>query len=158
MTNLSVDDIRPFFDLAFERMLNASERLGCDVNGLPDLDGANSVFQLVTHCDAMARWWLDHAVLGNPTQRDRPSEFTASGSPDELEALVSRFRSELDTLLPAVLATISPAMVQPDDHDGGWPWTTNAIVLHVIEELFQHAGHVDITCDLVLRGRSAGPS
>lgn len=153
MTALRNDEIRPFIDLAFERMMSAARKLGGDVNATPDLDGANSVFQLVTHCDAMARWWLDHAVLGNPTTRDRPSEFTASGSRADLDALVSRFQADLDSILPAVLDTAVPALSPPDDHERVWPWTTHAIVLHVIEELFQHAGHVDITCDLVLRNR-----
>jgi len=151
MSEIRDTDLRPFFDLAFDRMLAKAAALGPDVNRRPVVDDANSVFQIITHCVGMARWWLDHAVLGNPTTRDRASEFTAEGSAAELDELVSRFRRDLNALLPAVLATDVPQLSAPAAHGRVWPWTTTAIVLHVIEELFQHAGHVDVTTDLVLR-------
>ena len=149
MSELSATDVGPFIDMAFEQMLEKAAALGDAVNERPDTDGANSVFVLVVHCIGVADWWLDHAILGNPTARDRPSEFTSSGSVAELQRRVDDFRARLPALLAAVEQTSVPALPKRPDHDEAWAWTTSSIVLHVIEELFQHAGHVDITADLL---------
>jgi hypothetical protein len=30
-----------------------------------------------------------------------------------------------------------------------WPFTVDAVVMHVVEELYQHLGHIDLTVDLL---------
>ena len=146
---LAATEIETFVDLALDQMLEKARLLGDDVATVPELDASNSVFALVVHCVGMCDFWFDHVVLGNDTTRDRASEFEAVGSVVDLEELVGGFRARLPELVAAVARRPEPA-APALDFDRPWPWTVGAIVLHVIEELFQHAGHVDITTDLVL--------
>ena len=146
-------DARPFIELALDRMMSNAVTLGPTVSDRPGLDGANSVFSLVVHCLGVAEWWLDHAVLGSPSTRDRDAEFEAAGTVAELNALVREFRARLPDLLDQVAETPVPTSALLESETAphrAWPWTTTSIVLHVVEELFQHAGHVDITADLLL--------
>ena len=141
-----------FIDLAFDRMMSKGVALGPSVSDSPNLDGANSVFSLVVHCIGVAEWWCGHVILGRPTSRDRDAEFAASGTITELESLVKRFRSELPALIEEVAQTPEPLSSHIESATAEyreWPWTTASIVLHVIEELFQHAGHVDVMADLL---------
>ncbi len=145
-------DAQAFIELALDRMMLKAASLGPRVNDRPDLDGSNSVFSLVVHCLGVAEWWLDHAVLGNPSSRDRDAEFVATGTVADLDGLVEAFRARLPALLEQVAETPAPIGAHLDSVTAPrrtWPWTTASIVLHVVEELFQHAGHVDITADLL---------
>lgn len=121
------------------------------VGTVPDLPGGNSAYQLLTHCLGMTQQWTREHILGEPTGRDREAEFRAEGDPQEL---VSRARAYLIDL-ESDLARIDPA--QPP---AGRPWgtqpfwigTVDGILLHVLEELCQHLGHLEITRDLVTTG------
>jgi hypothetical protein len=148
------DDLLAFIDLAVDRMMAKATLLGPRVSERPDLDGANSVFGLVTHCVGVTEWWLGHVVLGRDSARDRSAEFTATGSVVDLEQLVARFRATLPGLVDEVVSTPVPRSAPVEQLSAGprpWPWSTASICLHVVEELFQHAGHVDLTTDLLLR-------
>ncbi len=153
MSRLEATDIQPFIELAFARMMSKATALGDRVSERPNLIDANSVYGLVTHCLGLTEWWLDHVVLGNPTSRDRAAEFSRAGSVADLQTAVEAFIHQLPALLAAVESNRTPvsAELDPTQSLRTWPWTTNAIVLHVIEELFQHAGHVDISAGLLLR-------
>lgn len=152
---LTADEVGVFIELAFDRMLAKARELGSLVARRPALDGANSVFVIVIHCVGVTEWWFDHGVLGRPSHRDRDAEFGASGTVEDLERIVGDLRVRLPTLLAEVVATDSPAspeLALLSRSERVWPWTTSAMVLHVIEELFQHAGHVDLTADLLRSG------
>lgn len=130
--------------------MSKAAALGTQISDRPDIEGANSVFSLVVHCLEVADWWLDHVVLGNPSARDREGEFESAGPLSELEDRVEVFRTRLPELLDRVAVTPEPAATETATGTSQtWPWTTGSIVLHVVEELFQHAGHVDITADLI---------
>jgi hypothetical protein len=153
MISLEAGDARPFVDLALDRMMVKAVLLGPRVSDRSSLEGANSVFALVVHCVGVADWWLDHVVLGHPSARNRDAEFDASGNVDELAALVGEFQGRLPVLMDQVVATPEPRSADLEAATAlfrSWPWTTSAIMLHVIEELFQHAGHVDVTADLLV--------
>jgi hypothetical protein len=139
-------------DDAFDQMLSKAESLGARVSVVPALPGANSVYAIVTHCVGVCRWWIEHAILGRPTDRDRDAEFHADGTVEELRELVDGLRAGLADLLRAVEAT--PVPLAADEAESSaewrrWSWSVGGIMAHVIEELFQHAGHVDITTDLI---------
>ena len=115
----------------------------------PDLEGANSVYALVTHCCGVLEHWGGEIIAGRSTNRDRASEFTASGSLDRLEALVAMQRRRWVEDLAGYEAGEPPrGSVQREDDDPH-VITQGFVVLHVIEELFQHLGHADLTVDLL---------
>ena len=124
------------------------------VNAIPDLPGANSAYQIVFHCCGMLEWWTRSAILGLDVDRDRDAEFVATGPVSELLARVAsvreRFVADLTAIDPA-----APLRGDPSDEYQGTPLADNAagVLLHVLEELAQHHGHLELTRDLVLSGR-----
>jgi len=134
---------------ALEAMLTAADRVPDDDLGTrPCGEGTNSVSALIVHSCAVCEFWLGHVGVGRPSDRDRDREFGADVDRSELRALVGRTIGQVDADL-AVLAT-----------DGGEPSELRgfldgdegdlSLVVHVLEELFQHLGHLDLTADALL--------
>lgn len=93
----------------FDQLLRVADRLGDEaLNTRPLGQGTNAVAALIVHCCGVTEFWLGHVALGEPSNRDRTAELSATGTLSEL---------------------------------------------HVIEELFQHLGHADLTADFLI-----GPS
>ncbi|QFG69659.1 DUF664 domain-containing protein [Ornithinimicrobium pratense] len=119
-------------------------------NAAPGLTGANSAYQILSHCLGMARQWTAEHILGEPTGRDRAAEFGARG---DVAELVARARATRDQLA-VDLSRMEPGMQVPGRPgvDTFWSHDVEGILLHVLEELCQHLGHLEITRDLVTRG------
>jgi len=146
-----------YVDTALVRLLAKAdelvETLGEEaLSRRPDLEGANSVYALITHCCGVMERWGGETIAGREITRDRAAEFTATGTIGQLEELVAaqlrRWREDLAGYQPDEVPR------GPVERYEGEPEviTQGFVVLHVIEELFQHLGHVDLTVDLVLRG------
>jgi hypothetical protein len=133
-------------------MLEIAESLGDDrVNVLPDLPGANSAYQLVFHSCGMLEWWTREAILGEPVGRDRAAEFVATGTVEQLRARVRQVIRQLAADLPRI--DLDAPLRGPYADYAGTPIAASArgAMLHVLEELAQHHGHLGITPDLVSR-------
>jgi uncharacterized protein DUF664 len=138
--------------LAFDQMLAVADRLGDErVNQRPIAPQVNSVASLVIHCCGVAEFWLGHVGVGRPSTRDRDAEFTATASVSELrervEACVATIASDVHAIdsggaVPSAEG-LQRLQVARGDHA--------SLVLHVIEELFQHLGHCEIAADALLR-------
>jgi hypothetical protein len=145
----------PFIDRAFDGMVECVSQLGDGfVNESPNLPGANSPYAIVHHCVQLTHWWVGAMGAGRKMERDRDSEFTATGTLAELLAAVAGVRSEL----AADVVNLDPeAPVQrPDDlHVGSAArrWTRGEALIHCYEELAQHLGQLEITRDLLLVDR-----
>jgi hypothetical protein len=160
-----VDDLAFFLiERHLEPMLDIVAGLGDDLaNTVADLPGANSPYQIVFHCCGMLEWWTREAILGGSVRRDRAAEFVATGTVDELRARVA----QVTTQLRADLSQIEPdEPLRGGQADyGGTPIAASAqgALLHVLEELAQHHGHLEITRDVIRgqsrpgRGRAADP-
>lgn len=118
----------------------------------PDVEGANSVYALVVHCCGVMERWGGETIAGRSISRDRAAEFTATGTLEQLEAIVAAQRRRWVEDLADFEAGAAPR--GPDGWEEGdpQPITQGHVALHVVEELFQHLGHVDLSVDLV-RGR-----
>ncbi len=139
---------------AFRQMLDVADRLGDDrVNDRPLGPDTNAVAALIAHCCAVTEFWIGHVALGRPTSRDRESEFSTTATVGELHAMVALTLAQVTD----DLAAIDEGRVQPDRTgrqflEGG-DETDGAIVLHMLEELYQHLGHAELAADaLALRG------
>ena len=144
---LSAETAGRYLRHAYAQMLTAADRLGEElVNRRPHGPGTNSVAALIVHCAAVAPWWLGHVALGDPTQRDRESEFEATATIAELHALVAAsLAASMEALRRLEAGEGSDGggrqfLLDGDASDAG-------VVIHVIEELFQHLGHIDLTVD-----------
>jgi uncharacterized damage-inducible protein DinB len=139
---------------AFTQMLDVADRLGDErVNDRPLGPDTNAVAALVIHCCAVTEFWIGHVALGRPTQRNREAEFSSTATVAELRAMVDATLVQLGD----DLAAMDEERTQPDRTgrqflEGG-DESDGAIVLHVLEELYQHLGHLELAADaLMIRG------
>lgn len=135
---------------AFEQMLAVAVRLGDGQLAVQPLGPkSNSVAALIVHCCAMAEFWLGHVALGRPSSRDRASEFTATATLAELHTMVERaVTSILDDMARIEAGGSTPGHAARAHLLGGG--SDDSVVLHVLEELFQHLGQMEITADALL--------
>ncbi|MET0727980.1 MAG: DUF664 domain-containing protein [Acidimicrobiales bacterium] len=138
-----------YVHLAFRQMLAVVDRLGdAKVNERPISSRTNAVAPLVVHCCGLAEFWLGHVGLGRDSDRDRDSEFTATATVEELHTAVDVALRQIDADLAALEAGAeSPHAAHRAALFGEEDRSDAALVLHVIEELFQHLGHCEIVVD-----------
>jgi uncharacterized damage-inducible protein DinB len=136
---------------AFDEMLAVAERLGDDeVNQRPLGPDTNAVAALVIHCCGVCEMWLGHIGVGRPTTRDRDAEFSRTATLAELREAADAACRQVEADLEAIASGVdSPyaegrVFLEVDDSDA-------SLVLHVIEELFQHLGHCELASDALLR-------
>lgn len=138
-----------FAGRALDGMIDIITGLGAELaNRKPALDGANSPYGLLTHCLGVVSYWVGGLVAGRTVDRDRDSEFVATGP---LDVLVKRARAVSAQLAADVAGadpraplrgTPSPDFTGPDlELDQG------GVLLHVYEELAQHHGQMEILRD-----------
>jgi uncharacterized damage-inducible protein DinB len=134
---------------AFTQMLDVADRLGdAKVNERPLGPQTNAVAALIIHCCGVTEFWLGHVGLGRASERQRESEFSATATLAELhdlvEATLAQLGEDLDRIADGTAPDTNRAgrvfLLDADESDG-------ALVLHVIEELFQHLGHAELAAD-----------
>ena len=142
------DDVLWFASDALDQMVVALRRLGDErVNERPDLPGANTPFAIVTHCLGVLEWWGGAVVAGRRVTRDRDAEFVATGRADELVERVDAAGARLAADVAGVEWAAPPEVVtNPDRPDGR---TKGGVLLHLLEELYQHLGQLELTRDVL---------
>jgi hypothetical protein len=119
------------------------------VHQRPHGQSTNSAAALITHACASSTWWLAHVGLGRDVARDRDAEFVAESTVIELQALLVNTRDRL-----AQLAADLESGPTDDEHElrvllPEGDTSNAALVLHALEELFQHLGHLELTADAI---------
>jgi hypothetical protein len=150
MTGITVDDFLLFSDRTIDGFIDTVGRLDDDSVNQPPFEGASSAAALTTHAMAAAMFWCDHVVVGNPTSRDRDSEFVATATVADLQQRCTETKAALRSLGPQLTTSRElhgPAKTQTPL---GQPWTIGAALIHAYEELAQHLGHVEMTADVLL--------
>jgi len=117
------------------------------VNARPGSWGTNSVAGLIVHCCELSPSWFEMPGLGREGHRDRDAEFAANETVAELRARIVEASDRTCELVEEFV--VGPTA---SDHPfrafmPGADRTDGALVLHVLEELFQHLGHMDVTAD-----------
>ena len=142
-----------YLDRAFGHMSAVLDRVADDELTIrPFGPDTNSVSGLVTHCAMLCEFWLGHVGLGDPTERDRDSEFASQAGRAELVGLIEAAQAAV----PGHLARLAAGEGRPNEmraflygDDGD-----DSLVLHVVEELYQHVGHLEVTADALVARRS----
>lgn len=124
------------------------------MNQVLDIQPTNTLFQLGTHVAASTRYWTITCTGGKDYHRNRPAEFTAVGSKAEvlanLEALIEEVEAHLSRLSadqhnqPVTVNAASLSMM-----DSAEPLRQRQGVLHALEHIGLHLGHVQITRQLL---------
>lgn len=137
-----------YLDVGFDRLQAVVDRVGDPkLNERPITDHTNSISALVAHCCGVAEFWLGHVGLGRPSHRDRPAELVHEATVGELHALLAVARAKA---ADDVMTLVSRSVPGHPDRQHLVDETDAALVLHVLEELFQHVGHAEITADALL--------
>ncbi|MFC0453272.1 DinB family protein [Rhodococcus jostii] len=146
---MNSDEYLYFLDRAFDGMLAVLGELGDErANQAPPFDGANSPWAITYHCTEVADYWIGHLIGGRESNRDRAAEFTATGTIADLTRVVTELRSRLQNDLELFDPVAPLANTPPADYEGpSRALTPNGVLLHVLEELAQHHGQVEVSRD-----------
>ena len=144
-----------FVDLALGQMSDVLEELGDElVNRRPPFRDANSAYAILTHCLGVMEYWGGATVAERPVQRDRAAEFTASGDVAGLLRRTEHARRRLREDIVGLEAAAAPVGVRPDPDDPvPYAETKGAVLVHILEELFQHLGQMELTRDALMTGQ-----
>jgi Protein of unknown function (DUF664) len=141
-----------FVDLALGEMASIVEGLGdAMANRRPPFRDANSPYAILTHCVGVLEYWGGATVAERAVRRDRAAEFTAQGDVAGLLRRTEQAQRRLREDLVDLDAAARPAKVRRDPADPV-PYTEakGAVLLHILEELFQHLGQMEITRDAIV--------
>ncbi len=149
--DLSAATVQRYLDLAFVGMERVLDRLDDEtVNARPEPWFTNSVAGLVVHCCELAPFWITLPGLGREAVRERDEEFVTEATVADLRDRIADARTRCRAL--AVEFDAGPT----EDHELRGFLTDGdrsdaSLVLHVLEELFQHLGHMEVTADALGR-------
>jgi hypothetical protein len=143
--------VASYVDRAIEAMADIVGDLGDDLaNARPGLPGANSPYAILRHCLGVMEFWGGHVVAGRPVDRDRDAEFRASGPAAGLIAAAQeaqrRFRADIVTADPKARPRRTDPSMGMDELEFV---SQGHALLHVMEEVCQHLGQMEITRDLL---------
>jgi len=148
---ISVDAVASYIDRAVGEMTGIVTGLGDELANIrPDLPGANSPYAILRHCLGVMEYWGGHVVAGRMVERDRAAEFRAAGPVADLAAAAGeagrRFRADLATAEPGGRPRGGHPTTRPDELE---LTSQGHALLHVMEEVYQHLGQLEITRDLL---------
>jgi Protein of unknown function (DUF664) len=149
-----VDELVSYTERAVDQMADIVGELGDDLaNRRPALPGANSPYAILRHCLGVMEFWGGQVVAGRLVQRDRAAEFRASGPVAALIAAVrdgkASFRADAAKADPGAPPRGTHPTTGPDELETR---SQGSALLHVLEEVTQHLGHMELTRDVLRNG------
>jgi uncharacterized damage-inducible protein DinB len=124
-----------------------------DLNRPLELPESNTALVLATHLIGAAEYWVLELAGGCDMQRDRLSEFRATGTGAELAARCERWLEAQQDLLHTLpderldQPVRVPARYHPTLNEE--PMTVRDALLHAIEHCALHQGHLELTRQLL---------
>jgi hypothetical protein len=152
LVGISVDELVSYTERAVDQMAGIVGDLGDDLaNRRPALPGANSAYVILRHCLGVMEFWVGQVVAGRVVQRDRDAEFRASGPVAALivaaQDAKASFRADAAKADPGA----PPRGTHPDRGELETR-TQGSALLHVLEEVTQHLGQMELTRDVLRNG------
>lgn len=142
---------------ALAQMHEVVDRLDDDTVNRRPFPRTNSVAALVVHSAGVGEFWLGHVGLGRATTRDRDREFDATATSAELHARLDAATTSIVADLEALdRGAASPTNAAGRQFLQDGDESDAALVVHVIEELYQHLGHMQLTADALAGGGPEG--
>jgi hypothetical protein len=143
-----------------DAICNAIERIlacldGVDAEGLnwrPSAPQTNSLYVLAFHSMGSAEGAVIGELGGQPVERDRDAEFTASGN--SAAPLSARWEA-LQPRLRDALARLTPADMEKTVHHRRFgAMSGRAYLILTAQHPAEHAGHAELTRDLLKAARA----
>lgn len=149
-----MDELISYVERALDEMAAIVTSLGDDLaNQRPGLPGANPPYVILRHCLGVMDFWGGHVVAGRTVDRDRDAEFRASGPVAGLVGAMgeakARFRADAAAAEPGAPVRGTRPGMAPTDLEIA---SQGSSLLHVMEEILQHLGQLEITRDLLRHG------
>jgi uncharacterized damage-inducible protein DinB len=124
-----------------EGLTEEQARIAPTPNGVPLLN-------LIAHLTGVERGWFEMIIAGREIERDRPGEFgqLSVTVPDAITAYRDQCRRSNEVMQE--VASLDERC------RGRWPargdtYTVRWVLQHMLEETARHAGHADITRELI---------
>ena len=95
-------------------------------------------------------FWGGVTVVGRPVTRDRAAEFVASGPVSDLLARTSAARRQLEQDLEGMEPGATPLGLEGRFSADPYGVAQGGVVIHVLEELYQHLGQMELTRDILM--------
>jgi uncharacterized damage-inducible protein DinB len=124
-----------------------------DLNRPLELPESNTAMVLATHLIGSAEYWVLELAGGRDVQRNRRSEFRATGTGAELAERYERWLTAMQELLSTLpderldQPVSVPASYHPTLDEE--PMTVRDVLLHAIEHSALHQGHLELTRQLL---------
>ena len=150
-----MDELVSYVERAVDQMAGIVGELGDDLaNRRPALPGANSPYAILRHCLGVMEFWGGQVVAGRVIQRDRDAEFRASGPVAALIAAAqdgkASFRADAASADAGAPPHGTHSTIGADELEAR---TQGSALLHVLEEVTQHLGQMELTRDALRDGR-----
>ena len=111
----------------------------------------NSLAVLATHVAGSEHFWIGEVIGGQPPTRNRPAEFvTQTANADELCHLLQKSGEETREVFTTLNEEDLNSIREIDGRTVSVRWG----ILHVIDHTALHLGHMQITYQLWMDGRS----
>lgn len=149
-----MDALVCYVERTVDAMAGILASLGDDAaNRRPALPGANSPYAILRHSLGVMDFWGGQVVAGHVVDRDREAEFRAAGPVAGLveaaQEAKHRFRANAALAEPGALPRGAHPGMEPGELE---VLTQGHALLHVLEEVTQHLGQLEITRDLLRPG------
>ena len=144
-----------FLEYYRETMVSKVEGLSEEQARITPAPTANSLIGLISHLANVERWWFHECFAGEPEaepswgeDEDRDWDFKVPGDRTVAD-MVAWYRSEWARAndIVAAAASLDEESKHPEGSRRGT--TLRWILVHMIEETARHAGHADITRELI---------
>lgn len=140
-----------FYRKLSDAYLNTLRNLSDDeLNWYPPTRQGNSLYAIAYHAISAAHWWLNVA-LGNITERDRISEFSAQGTFSTIEERFKAWLRAAEQEIPR----LTEADYEAEHVVRGGNQTTRQALYRTMEHLSLHLGHIEITLQWMGRNQRA---
>lgn len=116
----------------------------------PIVPSGTSLLNVVKHLAYVERWWFQAVIAGDDVDipwHDDPDADWRLESEDTIASVVALYDAEC-----AKSRAILDVLDDPDelrDREGRDPVSIRRILIHMVEEVARHAGHMDIARELI---------
>ena len=135
--------LRNFLDYYRETMIMKIDGLSEEQARWTPTEHANSLLTLIVHLAGVEYGWFQGTIAGREIDRDREAEFERQDI--TVTEAVATYRAECERS-NEILANVG-SLDEPAKAEAGY--SVRWIVVHMIEETARHAGHADITRELI---------
>lgn len=138
--------LKGYLDLQREAVVKKIQGLTEEQARWKPAPGANSLLNLVVHLNGVEQNWFQSVIAGDDVQRDRDAELAELPVNVTISSAIASYRATCDRS-NEILAKMD--LGDPCRRKDRSSLSVRWVVLHMIEETARHAGHADITRELI---------